>query len=221
VLKETLNKAKTKFLTVVPEIGNSKFNEERVVKKRMVVVLIVTCLFAGCTTSGVSVPATVIVDTAVSLDDALKQFAEQIESRLADTRVIVIFNTEATDFDADFRSKRFPRYIENEMDILLSNDDRITVLERDKNRLDALNKEILFELSGGVSENRAHSLGDLLEGEYLILCEMTDIGDYYRFRMKPIDLSTGKLKGALALNISKGESITSFLVKNKDYTKVN
>jgi tetratricopeptide (TPR) repeat protein len=113
---------------------------------------------------------------AISLDEAIKQSAENITAEIpAKSRVaIVAFESPNTNFSD---------YIMEELTgVLVASGIEVA----DRQNLEFVRNELGFQLSGEVSDDSAKSIGKFLGADIVITGQMTDIGGSYRYGVNAI-----------------------------------
>jgi TolB-like protein len=152
---------------------------------------------------------TLLVQTAflfaqnVSLDNALKEAASFVSSKLPVNTKIVVLN-----FDTD-DNKELSGYIIDELTMYLVNEGKVIVVDRAN--LALIQQEINFQLSGEVSDESAQAIGKKLGAETIVSGIITRLGDYYRFRVRLLSVETAQVQGIQPFNIAVDDTLAALL----------
>jgi TolB-like protein len=152
---------------------------------------------------------TLLVQTAflfaqnVSLDNALKEAASFVSSKLPANTKIVVLNFNTND------NKELSEYIIDELIIHLVNEGKIIVVDRAN--LALIQQEINFQLSGEVSDESAQAIGKKLGAEIIVSGVMTRLGNYYRFRVRLLSVETAQVLGIQPFNIGMDDTLAALL----------
>jgi hypothetical protein len=139
-------------------------------------------------------------DTAaasLTLEQALKRAARDIaEKLLRGTKIAV----------AGFQSEsaNLSDYLMEELDFALL-DTGMTIVDRAA--LDALRKELHFQLSGEVDEASAKSIGKFLGAEYAVTGQFVLTGEAYRLRVTSVRAENAVRTAASALDVSNDANL--------------
>jgi TolB-like protein len=145
--------------------------------------------------------------TAVTLDEAIRRVAADIEARLEpDSKVAILdFNT---------MSERLSAHVVDELSTLLINDG-LDVLDR-KN-LALIDEEMTFQASGEVSDSSMQSFGQKLGAQAIISGNMEDLGEYYRIRFRTLEVETARVLRISSANVRKDDQQIARLMQGKAY----
>jgi tetratricopeptide (TPR) repeat protein len=139
---------------------------------------------------------------AVSLDEAVRGSAIQISTELYGKTVAVInFNSPTS---------QFSEYIIDELSTALANTRMLTVVER--RMLDLVRNELQFNLSGEVSDESAQAIGKMLGAETVIIGNLVDVGNAWRFRLRAINVESATVESAPAYDIGKQDTRAAHLL---------
>jgi TolB-like protein len=84
----------------------------------------------------------------------------------------------------------------------------------DRKELDVVNKELIFQASGEVSDESAQSIGKMLGAEYVISGSIVDLKGSYRIRFAAINVESARREAASSYDISANDrNISAFFVK--------
>jgi len=140
--------------------------------------------------------------TPITLDQAIRNSAEQIEARLArDTRVVVL------SFDSP--SERLSRYVLDEMMTVLVNNHYLSVVDRA--HIELIQREMAFQMSGEVSDDSAQRIGQLLGAQSIISGTVEDLGPHYVIRFRTIGVETAAVQVLSRIDVRKDNQIANLM----------
>jgi TolB-like protein len=139
---------------------------------------------------------------AVSLDDAIKTGAREIESNLAQGVKVAVLNFNSP-------SQRFSNYVLDEMMTVLVKSNKLTVVDRAN--LELIRSEMNFQMSGEVSDNSAQAIGKMLGAQSIISGLIEDLGDYYRIRFRTIGVESAAVQALSSINVRKDNRIANLM----------
>ena len=121
--------------------------------------------------------------TAVSLGEAIRTAAAEIGGSLPTGTSIAV---------ADFwsTSARMSDYAKEEIISALTNQRNLVVVGRDAD-LDVIRRELVYQLSGEVSDASARSIGQQLGAQMVVTGSLRIAGSVYRFNVRVLDVETG------------------------------
>ena len=146
----------------------------------------------------------------VSLDQAVKNSAQAIETRLPKGAKTAVLTFTAT-------SQAFSDYIIDEIATALSANRNLQVIDRQ--HTDAIRKEFNIQFSGDVSDDEVKRIGRQLGAQYVVTGSLVDIGNAYRFRVAAINIETAVREGASSLNININDPQVVFLLTGQRTTQ--
>jgi TolB-like protein len=140
-----------------------------------------------------SAPAGTNADAAadLTLEQALKRAARDITGKLPRGTKIAVAGFQS-------ESDNLSDYLMEELDFALL-DTGMTIVDRAA--LNALRKELHFQLSGEVDEASAQSIGKFLGAEYAVTGQFILTGDAYRLRITSVKAENAVRTAASALNV--------------------
>ena len=146
---------------------------------------------------------------AVSLDQAMAQSASAIRAKMPqNTRIAVVeFVSESTNLSD---------YLMEELNFALL-DERLSVIDRAN--LDAVRKELNFQMSGEVSDESALSIGKFLGADYVITGQFRFTGAEYRLTLTLTNVESAARESAVRLDVWNDER-TRRLVETLGKTSV-
>jgi len=139
------------------------------------------------------------------LKDVITRSARDVENALNAGNVIAVVNFTSP-------SEVFSEYVIQELIGELVSGKKVVVVER--NNLDLIRQEMDIQLSGDVSDASMVSIGHQLGAQYLVSGSLTNMGKYYRFRIKVIGVETAKIQTQNSLSL-KNDSQVAFLVTER------
>jgi tetratricopeptide (TPR) repeat protein len=153
-------------------------------KKRLLLALLAfVVVLSGCASTGGAGGA--------SLDAAIEQSAAEIAGRLpAGTRVAVVA------FDSPHGNLSF--YIMDELAGALTGG---SLEVADWNNLEYVYKELGFQYSGEVDDESAQAIGKFLAARYVIIGQLVDIGEGYRYRLNGINVETAIQESSTRMDV--------------------
>jgi TolB-like protein len=155
-------------------------------------------LIAGSITMG----GVLYAQTAVSLDEAIRSGAQEIEAELTMGNKVVVLNFKST-------SRRLSDYVLDEMMTALVKSGKITVVDRAN--LELIQKEMDFQMSGEVSDSSAQSIGQKLGAQSIISGSIEDIGTSYRIRFRAIEVVSAAIQVLSSFNVKKNNEIAALM----------
>jgi TolB-like protein len=138
--------------------------------------------------------------TAVTLDTGLNNSTAYLTGRIpAKTKVVVL----------NFTSKwpELSDYIIEELIGYIVNEGTLTVVDR--SNLEAIRKEMDFQLSGEVSDETAQSIGKKLGAQTIISGAITAIGNAYRLRIRAISVETAQILGMQNIDVAQDSRLAA------------
>ena len=140
--------------------------------------------------------------TTVSIEEAIKTGAQEIETRLAAGSKVVVLNFSSP-------SQRFSNYALDEMMTVLVRSGKLTVVDRAN--LELIQKEMDFQMSGEVNDSSAQSIGQILGAQSIVSGSIEDMGVFYRLRFRTISVETAAIQVLTSLNVRKDAQIVTLL----------
>ena len=106
-------------------------------------------------------------------------------------------------------SMRMSNFIIEELTSVLVNQRVVTVVDRAQ--LDLVQKEINFQMSGEVSDSSVQLIGRKLGAQYIVSGSFEPIGDYYRFRVRAIEVETAAITLSYSANVRSDQVVASLM----------
>jgi hypothetical protein len=122
--------------------------------------------------------------TALTLGPALKNHGAALVERLPQGSVVAILNVNAL-------TVNLSDYIIDELSSSITTDGRLVVVERQKIQL--LQSELEFQMSGEVSDETAQRIGQMTGAEIIISGVFSQIGSEYRLSIRAIGVETARV----------------------------
>jgi len=139
---------------------------------------------------------------AMVLDDAIQDAVNFFSTRLRPGSTVAVTNIEA-------ETKELSDFIIEELIVSLANTDTVRVVER--NRLERLQSELNFNMSGSVSDETAQGIGRMIGAQFLISGSISQYRDMYRMRIQAIAVETAEIIGTRTLNVRYDPALTGLL----------
>jgi TolB-like protein len=147
---------------------------------------------------------------AFALDEVLEIAVENLEEKIVSGSTLAILNFTSS-------SESYSEYIIEELTMRLVNSKKLIIVDR--KRLDLIRGELQFQLSGEVSDESAQRIGVMLGAQFVIIGSITEISDFYRFRINAINVETAVIESAISLNINKKDTQTAWLLQQPNPPK--
>jgi TolB-like protein len=137
-----------------------------------------------------------------TLDDAIKNAAQELNSRLTEGSTVAVINFQA-------QSTRLTDYAIDELNNALVHIGNLKVVER--RRLDAVRGELGFNMSGEVSDESAQNIGRMFGARSIIMGSIDLIGSRYRIRFQAIATEGATIEYAFSEDITSDKILESLL----------
>lgn len=144
---------------------------------------------------------------AQTLDDAIKNAASEISSRLENGSAVAVINFQS-------QSTRLTDYAIDELNNAIVNIGKLRPVER--RRLDVIRNELDFNMSGEVSDESAQSIGRMLGAQGIIMGSIEIIGSMYKIRFQAITTETATIQYAFSENI-RNDGVLESLLQGTNY----
>jgi TolB-like protein len=122
--------------------------------------------------------------TALTLDQALKNHGAALVERLPQGSVAAILNVNAP-------TVNLSGYIIDELISSITTDGRLVVVDRQN--IQVLQSELEFQMSGDVSDETAQRIGQKIGAEIIISGNFSQIGSEYRLSIRAIGVETARV----------------------------
>jgi hypothetical protein len=138
------------------------------------------------------------------LDEAIVDAVDFFSSRLPSGSTVAITNFEA-------ETKELSDFVIQEIFIALANTGFLKVVER--SRLEMLEDELDFNMSGSVSDETAQGIGRMTGAQILFSGSIIPYRDMYRMRVQAIIVETAEVIATRTVNINYDLTLTELLGK--------
>lgn len=144
-----------------------------------------------------------------SLDNAIKIASDKIQNDLRQGTIVAVLNFSST-------SNQFSSYVIDEIMDNLTNGRKLKVVDRQ--RLDAIRKEMDFQFSGNVSDESIQSIGKMLGAQSVITGSITNTGSSYRFRVFAINIENGNREASSSLSLDINDFQVNHLLNSQIFS---
>ena len=148
--------------------------------------------------------AFIYAQEAMVLDDAILDSVNFFSSKLKAGSTIAVTNIEA-------EKKELSDFIIQELLVAFANTGSVRVVER--SRLEMLQSELNFNMSGLVSDDTAQGIGRMIGAQILFSGSISPYRDMYRMRIQAIVVETAEIIGTRTINIKYDPTLTGLLEK--------
>jgi tetratricopeptide (TPR) repeat protein len=179
----------------------------------MLLITLVLGLSAGCASgsgpgTGAAVPEPAVIaeppagsqasdeSAPSSISRAIVDAAARLEARLEPGERLAIVNISSP-------SAIFSDYVIEELALALTENNKITVVDRNALNFALVQAELSFQMSGNVSDETQASIGKMLGAQSVLSASFVDMGDAYRFRLTVIRVETLVRKAAAAVDVAR------------------
>jgi TolB-like protein len=156
--------------------------------------LLVSVLFAVL---AVALPA-----QEMSLGEVIVRSARNVEEALPQGTMVAVLNFAST-------SETFSDYVIEELTGELVTGRKVAIVDR--RSLSLIREEMNLQLSGEVSDESAQAIGRLLGAQSIVSGNLTNMGTYYRFRVRVISVQTALIQTQVSLDL-RNDSRVAFLL---------
>ena len=139
---------------------------------------------------------------AVVLDDAILDSVDFFSSKLQPRSTVAVTNFEA-------ETKELSDFIIQELLVAFANTGNVRVVER--SRLEMLEAELNFNMSGSVSDDTAQGIGRMIGAQILFSGSISAYRDMYRMRIQAIAVETAEVIGTRTINVKYDPTLTGLL----------
>jgi TolB-like protein len=157
-------------------------------------------LFIGVITFLLAVA--VIPAQEMNLKDAIICSARGVEEDLQEGTMVAVLNFASP-------SEAFTNYVIEEITGELVIGRKLAIVDRQN--LALISKEMNLQLSGDVSDESAQAIGKLLGAQAIISGSLSNMGTYYRFRIRVISVETARILTQIALDL-QNDAQAAFLL---------
>ena len=144
----------------------------------------------------------IFAQETVVLDDAILDSVNFFSSKLRSGSTVAVTNFEA-------ETKELSDFIIQELSVAFANTGSVRVVER--SRLEILESELNFNMSGSVSDETAQGIGRMIGAQILFSGSISQYRDMYRMRIQAIVVETAEIIGTRTINIKYDPTLTGLL----------
>lgn len=139
---------------------------------------------------------------SMALDTAIMDSVEFFSSKLPSGSTVAVTNFEA-------ETKALSDFIIQEILVAFANTGKVRVVER--SRLEMLESELNFNMTGSVSDDTAQGIGRMIGAQILFSGSISPYRDRYRMRVQAIVVETAEVIGTRTININYDPTLTGLL----------
>jgi len=142
----------------------------------------------------------------LTLKEVINQSARDVERALQNGNVVAVVNFASP-------SEVFSDHVIEELTGALVNGKKVVIVDR--RNLDLIRQEMDWQLSGYVSDESMQSIGQQLGAQYIVSGSLTNMGRYYRFRIKVTNVETAAIRTQNSLDLKNDSQVTALIVDPK------
>jgi TolB-like protein len=136
------------------------------------------------------------------LDTAITDSVDFFSSKLPSGSTIAVTNFEA-------ETKELSDFVIQELLVAFANTGTVRVVER--SRMEILESELNFNMTGSVSDDTAQSIGRMIGAQIIFSGSIGQYRDMYRMRVQAIVVETAEVIGTRTVNIKYDPTLTGLL----------
>jgi TolB-like protein len=141
----------------------------------------------------------------LNLDTVIERSARAVEEALPRGAKVAVLNFVST-------SETFSDHVIEELTGKLVNGKKITIVDR--RNLALISQEMNLQLSGDVSDESAQAIGRMLGAQSIVSGTLTNMGTFYRFRVRVINVETAAIQSQISLDLRSDEQVVFLLSGN-------
>jgi TolB-like protein len=145
----------------------------------------------------------------LSLSDAIKRSAWEIEGKLPEKTIVAVVGFNSA-------SKRFSDTVLEELTRVLQESGKLLVVERNKQNLELIENEMNYQMSGEVDDESMQSIGHQLGAQSIIFGSGENRGDYYLIRFRVIAVEANVIQAVTHANVRIDTQTARLLNTNTD-----
>jgi fibronectin type 3 domain-containing protein/TolB-like protein len=138
----------------------------------------------------------------MDINDVIERAARGVEGALPQGTKIAVINFVSP-------SETFSNHVIEELIGVLVMGRKVTIVDR--RSLALIREEMELQLSGAISDESAQAIGRQLGAQSIITGSLTNMGTYYRFRVKVINVETAAIETQPSFNLQNNEQIAFLL----------
>ena len=160
-------------------------------------IMLITAL-SGC--AGSAAPAA--TSSGMTLDQAIKEAAGQIDRRFEANSKIALVNFNST-------SDQFSAYVLDELTANLVDSRHLEVIDRQE--IELRRGELNLQMSGEVSDASMQALGQTLGAQNIVSGSLTSIGNTYRIVIRALNVESGRVEVQYRQDIANDSRVAALL----------
>jgi TolB-like protein len=145
--------------------------------------------------------------TAISLNESIDKAQQDIENKLPKGTKIVVLNFSSP-------SARFSDYVLEELTARLVNSGKLMVVDRQN--LDLIQKEMIFQYSGEVNDDSMQSIGQKLGAQSIVSGALAEAGGEYRLRFRTISVETAAIEVLTSATVRNDRQISGLFTSESN-----
>ena len=138
----------------------------------------------------------------MSLSEVIVRSARNVEEALPQGTMVAVLNFAST-------SETFSDYVVEELTGELVTGRKVAIVDR--RSLSLIREEMNLQLSGEVSDESAQAIGRLLGAQSIVSGNLTNMGTYYRFRVRVNSVQSALIQTQISLDL-RNDAQVAFLV---------
>ncbi|MCL1929024.1 MAG: hypothetical protein FWG07_09585 [Treponema sp.] len=138
----------------------------------------------------------------MNLNDVIKRAARSVEEVLPQRAMVAVLNFVSP-------TETFSDYVIEELTGELVAGRKVTIVDR--RNLALISQEMNLQLSGDVSDESAQAIGRKLGAQSIVSGTLTNMGSFYRFRVKVINVETAAIQTQVSLDLQNDAQVAFLL----------
>ena len=138
----------------------------------------------------------------LNFDTVIDRSARAVEDALPLGAMIAVLNFASS-------SETFSDHVIEELTGKLVMGRKVTIVDRRNMAL--ISQEMNLQLSGDVSDESAQAIGKLLGAQSIVSGSLTNMGNFYRFRVRVINVETAAIQTQVSLDLRNDEQVAFLL----------
>ena len=138
----------------------------------------------------------------LNLDTVIERSARAAEEVLPQGSKVAVLNFVST-------SETFSDHVIEELTGKLVNGRKVTIVDR--RNLALISQEMNLQLSGDVSDESAQAIGRMLGAQSIVSGTLTNMGTFYRFRVRVINVETAAIQTQASFDLRNDEQVAFLL----------
>jgi len=138
----------------------------------------------------------------LNLDTVIERSARAVEEVLPQGAKVAVLNFVST-------SETFSDHVIEELTGKLVNGRKVTIVDR--RNLALISQEMNLQLSGDVSDESAQAIGRMLGAQSIVSGTLTNMGTFYRFRVRVINVETAAIQSQASYDLRNDEQVAFLL----------